>query len=122
MAATTGGVYLSLSAGTVINASSLFSAAAGGGGPGSTIAFQGTGTEILGFRFYNEATSSINYGYAVIQTNAAGAGFPANLLSPSYENSGAAITVVPEPSTIALLGTLAMGAVGIREWRRRRTA
>lgn len=116
--AVTGGTYLSLAPGTVVNAASIFSASSGSGGAGSTIAYQGTGTETLGFRFYNEATAAIDYGYATIKTTAT-SGFPATVLSYSYENTGAAITVVPEPTTTALLGlgALALGASGVRRWR-----
>ena len=128
--ATTGGgvatgaatnVYASLSAGAVISSASPFTASAGGGGPGSTINFQSTGQHILGFRFVNEATGIVNFGYAIIN-NSAPNGFPATLVSYSYENNGGAITVVPEPSSFMLLGLAAAGAFGVREWRKRKAA
>ena len=112
-------VYTSLTPGSVISSSSIFSQASGGGGPGSTINFQSAGTHILGFRFLNEATSATNYGYMTIQ-NGANAGFPATITGWVYENTGAAITVVPEPGTYAMLlaGLAVVGGIAAR----RRTA
>ena len=115
------GVYASLNPGAIVSAAATFIANSGGGGAGSTINFQSSGQHILGFRFLNEATSAINYGYAVFN-NTGPSGFPATLVSYSYENSGAAITVVPEPSTFALFGVVAAGALGLRQWRRRKAA
>lgn len=114
-------VYASLSAGAVVSAASSFTQAAGGGGPGSTVNFQTTGQHILGFRFLNESTGVVNYGYATFN-NTAPNGFPATLVSYSYENNGSAITVVPEPTTFALLGVMAAGALGVRAWRKRKAA
>ena len=121
VAATATGPFLDLAPGTTISGASTFSAAiaAATGSP-----FQTAGTHILGFRFFNEATSAINFGYLTIMNGANG--FPATILSYSYENNGGAITVpaVPEPATNALLAVaaLALGALGVRAWRRQRAA
>jgi hypothetical protein len=114
-------IYADLAIGTVVGAASPYTVNSGAGGAGSTVNFQTTGLHILGFRFLNEATSMVNYGYALIE-NTGPSGFPATLRSYSYENSGGAITVVPEPSTYALLGTFALGALGLRQWRQRKAA
>lgn len=121
--AVTGGTYLSLNPGDTVSASSVFTASSGGGGAGSTINFQTAGTHILGFRFYNESTAAINYGYATIQ-NGATAGFPATITGWVYENSGASITVVPEPASAMMFaaGALALGAAGLRRKRRQAAA
>lgn len=128
-AASSGGVssagqYTDLSAGGTISGASTFI---------NTIAatnnFLTPGQHVLGFRFFNEGTASINFGYAVINVAAGGSvpGFPATLLSYSFENSGGAITytpvAVPEPGT-AVTGilALAMGAGAVRSWRRRKVA
>ena len=113
--AVTGGTYTNLPLGSVISSASIFSRASGGGGPGSTINFQSAGTHTLGFRFFNEATSATNFGYMTIQ-NGANAGFPAAITGWVYENTGAAITVVPEPATYALmaLGLAAVGGIAAR--------
>jgi len=126
-AASQGGVasgttYLSLSPGTVVGPGSTYSITILGttGSPYLT-----TGTHILGFRFFNETTSAINYGYLTM-SNTAGSpsGFPTTILSWSFDNTGAPITVVPEPTTAALLSiaALALGALGLRQWRRQRAA
>jgi hypothetical protein len=115
---TSGGTtYLSLSVGSTISAASFFTRAI----QGTSLNYRGTGTEILGFRFTNESTGLLNFGYLTITTNAT-TGFPATVVSWSFDNTGAAITVVPEPSTIVSLLSLAVGAIGMREWRRRRAA
>jgi hypothetical protein len=114
-------IYAALTPGSVVSAASPYTRAAGAGGAGSTINYQTTGQHILGFRFLNEGTGVVNYGYATFNNNAPN-GFPATLVSYSYENNGGAITVVPEPTTFALLGVMAAGAVGVRVWRRRNAA
>ncbi len=114
------GSYLNLAPGTTVSGASVFSQAITltAGNP-----FLSAGTHILGFRFFNEATSAINYGYLTM-TNGGANGFPATITSYSYENNGGAITVVPEPSTTALLAltALVLGAVGVRQWRRQQAA
>jgi len=75
------------------------------------------GTNYFGFRFTNEATATTNYGYVVVAqaVNPPVAG-AVQVLSYSYDNTGAAITVVPEPSTwLMMLGGLA--AVGLMRRR-----
>lgn len=105
----TGTVYTDLAPGSVVSSASAFTAASGGGGAGSTIAFQSTGTHTLGFRFFNEGTSAINYGYMRIQ-NTGSTGFPATILGWSFQNDGSSITVptpggsaVPEPASWAMM-------------------
>ena len=44
----------------------------------------------LGVRFFNEATSSVNYGWIQLDTGAAG-GFPATLIQYCYQNDGTQI-------------------------------
>ncbi len=118
VAATTTGPYLDLPVGSVISSASTFSASASNL---QTAAFQSSGTHTMGFRFFNESTAAINYGYLTMQTTGP-LGFPATVTSWSFENSGAAITVVPEPSTALMLslGALALGAANLRRVRRQR--
>lgn len=122
VASTTTGPYLDLAPGTVISSASIFSASAQ---TSATAAFLTTGTHILGFRFFNEATSAINYGYMSITTNGPN-GFPATINSWTFENSGGAITVpgatagVPEPATWAFM-IMGFGAMGAAMRRTRST-
>ncbi len=120
VAGTTTGPYLSLAVGTIVGPASVYSVAVAGttGSPYLT-----TGIWTLGFRFFNEGTGATDYGYMTMQTTAT-SGFPATILSWSYDDTGAPITVVPEPATAAFLtiGALAAGAIGLREWRRKRAA
>jgi hypothetical protein len=90
----------------------------------ATSNFLAAGTHILGFRFLNEGTGQTNYGYVTINSSGGGTGFPLTIQGWSFENTGGAITVVPEASTTALLAiaALALGAVGVRKWRRQANA
>lgn len=91
-------------------------------------AFQGGGDFVAGFRFLNESTGAINYGYARLTTTGgvgADAGFPATITQLVYENSGGAITVaaveapIPEPATWAMMiGGFGMIGFGVRRSKR----
>lgn len=118
VAGTTTGPYLDLPVGSVISSASTFSASTS---TAATTAFQSSGTHTMGFRFFNESTSAINYGYLTMTTTGP-LGFPATVTGWSFENSGGAITVVPEPSAVLLmsLGGLAVGAANLRRMRRQR--
>lgn len=120
VAGTTTGPYLDLGPGSTISSASTFAQVTAGT---ATAAFQSVGTHYLGFRFYNESTASVNYGYATLSVGGSN-GFPLTVTGWSFENTGAAITIpaVPEPATGAMLavGALALGAVNLRRIRRQR--
>lgn len=71
-------------------------------GPASTYVLSGTAqapdfrvtstTSFVGFRFTNEVTAALNYGYAQLSTTA-GTGFPATVTRYVYENTGLPITI-----------------------------
>jgi hypothetical protein len=115
----TGAVATALSFGALISAAGQYNQFQTQG-----TAFQGGGTNFLGFRFLNEGTSTTNYGWLLISSTA-GDGFPASILGYAYENSGASITAgagipaVPEPSTYALFGLALAAAAGRTLWKRR---
>ncbi len=118
-----GATYTDLAPGAVVSSASTFLQSAQGSATG---AFQAAGTHTLGFRFFNESTSAVNYGYLRLTTTGP-LGFPARVDGWSFENTGGAIAVgdtaaVPEPSTIALvaLSALALGATNLRKLRRQR--
>jgi hypothetical protein len=107
-------------------------------GPGSTWANTGTVTinpatplnfntsnNFVGFRFLNEITGQINYGWAQIALSGSASSQPRAIVAYLYDNSGASVSVglltcVPEPSPLAFFGLMAAGALGLREWRKRR--
>ncbi|MEG3122440.1 PEPxxWA-CTERM sorting domain-containing protein [Sphingomonas sp. GB1N7] len=106
---------LDLSAGFVIGATSTFVT-----GQAVGTAFQVGGSHIVGFKFVNEATGAVNYGYARITTatgTGTGLGFPATITQLVYENTGASLTVaaaggaVPEPATWGMM-ILGFGMIG----------
>ena len=127
VAGTATGPYLDMPANVVIGPLSTFSSAST---PAAALAFQSTGTHALGFRFFNESTSAINYGYLMMVATGP-SGFPAVITQWAFDNAGAPISFglpitpdVPEPSTSALLsvGALALGAASLRRHRCRRRA
>ena len=93
VAASATGPYLLLAEGAVIGPSSTFSQAANGAA-NETAAFLAGVDGYLGFKFQNEVTSAVNYGYARLQTTA-GSGFPAKVVSYCYNKAGAQITIGP---------------------------
>ena len=77
----------------------------------------------LGVRITNSVTSQINFGWVHLITTGT-TGFPATIVDYAYDNAGGSITAgqVPEPTTFALLGVMAAGALGVRAWRKRKAA
>jgi len=61
--------------------------------------FRVTQDAFMGFQFFNENTSVINYGYAELSTTATN-GYPATLVHYVYENSGGPITIPSTPVTL----------------------
>jgi len=115
--AATGGQYIDLALGTSVSAASVFTRITASA---ATAQFQAIGAHTLGFRFFNEGTSAINYGYLTYQT-AGSNGFPGTITGWSFDNTGAAITVVPEPGT-ALMLSLGALVIGMTALRRKRQA
>lgn len=105
----------SLAAGTVISASSSFANSTTSVVSGTSVfnGWQLNAVNYFGFRFHNNTTNAINYGYGAIQVGATAA--TRTLLFIEYGNAGEAVTVVPAPGALALLG-----AAGLLGGRRRR--
>ena len=120
-----GSTVSALTAGTFISGASVYATAGIVSTAGT--AFRTTqNTAYVGIRFRNEATGALNFGWALLSTTGP-TGNPATLISYAYDNTGAGIfagqtSAVPEPSTYALFGVVAMGALGMRAWRSRKAA
>jgi hypothetical protein len=79
----------------------------------------------VGFRFLS-GTSVVSYGWVQIHLGASLTDPSRAIIGYAYDNAGGPILVgdtgVPEPSTAALLGVMAAGALGVRAWRKRKAA
>ncbi len=79
--------------------------------PGTPLNFNSS-NNYVGFRFLNEVTGQINYGWAQIALSGSAASQPRAIIAYLYDNSGASVTVglltcVPEPSPLMLFGVIA---------------
>ena len=113
-----------LAFGTLISAASGF-----GSGTGETTGITAfnlnSSNNLVGFRFQNEAAgNAIQYGWMRISLSTTTIAQPRLIVEYAYDDSGVGILAgaVPEPSTFALLGVMAAGALGVREWRKRKAA
>lgn len=112
----TGGVYVrtsaatagvsNLAAGTLIGASSLYTSGVAQT-TGSNPFNLNSSSNIVGFRFFNEASSTIHYGWFRVSLAGTLAAQPRALVEYAYESdAGVAIAAgaIPAPGAIALLG------------------
>lgn len=113
-----------LAFGTLVDGSGVYARTGSSETTGATAFTLNGTTNYIGFRFFNTATGAVNYGWASFTLGATTGGQPRTLVSFAYDNTGAGINVgaIPEPSTFALLGVMAMGALGVRAWRKRKAA
>jgi hypothetical protein len=112
--------YATLAAGTPISSANTFLNVTS---VTATAAWRAGSNLYLGVRLTNSQTSATNFGWVHLNTTGS-TGFPATIVDYAYDDSGAAILAgqVPEPTTFALLGVMAAGAVGVRAWRKRKAA
>ncbi|WOO39810.1 hypothetical protein [Rubellicoccus peritrichatus] len=78
----------------------------------------------IGFQF-NPSGSLVLYGWAEVILTEGGATGTFEIVQWAYDNTGANIQTgaIPEPATIATgLGALALGAAGLRRWRKAKQA
>ena len=121
----TGTTYFNLLFGTLISAASTFATVGVATVNGATPLNVNSSGNIIGFSFLNNAQgNALQYGWARISLSATPQAQPRAIVEYAYENTGAPILAgqVPEPSTVALLGVMAAGAIGVRAWRRRKAA
>jgi hypothetical protein len=97
VAGTTTGPYSVLAAGTPVAPASTFALVTA---TTATVALQGGVTgALVGFRFFNEATSAINFGWAEFNTTAP-LGFPATIVRYCYQNDGTEIPAGTTPVSL----------------------
>jgi len=93
---------------------------------GATAVNLSSSNNLFGFRFVDPSVNggAVAFGWVRISLSATTVGQPRAIVEYAYENSGAPIAagVVPEPTTFALLGVMAAGALGVRAWRGRKSA
>lgn len=112
--------YFNLTIGAVISGASTWGS--GAINPATPLNFNSS-NNYVGFRFQDETNGNqIEYGYMQISLSGTQSSQPRAIVLYSYDNTGAGITVVPEPTTAALLGVMAAGALGVRAWRKRKAA
>lgn len=116
--------YFNLAMGTLISGASTFSGNGTSTAAASTPLNLNSSNNIIGFRFTNEATGAVNFGWMRISLSTTSGSQPRAIVEYAYENTGAGIGagVIPEPTTYALLGLVAAGALGVRAWRKRKAA
>lgn len=124
-----GGVYVTglgssatlvdnLTIGTLISAASVFGSGASET-TGTTALILNSSNNFIGFRFTNETTGVVDFGWVQVQLGATLTS-PRSIVAYGYENTGLGITAgaIPEPGTYATLGLMALGAFGVRLWKR----
>jgi hypothetical protein len=84
-------------------------------------------TGFIGFKFTANSGADTHYGWAEITIDGTGSGGSGYIINEAWYNStpGGAIAVgaIPEPTTAAAgLGALALGAAGLRRWRKQKQA
>ena len=90
---------------------------------GSTAFTLSSSNNLVGIRFLNNTTNTLNFGWIRFSLAATSQGQPRAVVEYAYDDSGAPILpFIPEPSTFALLGVVAAGALGVRQWHKRKAA
>jgi len=116
--------YYNLTPGTLISAASTYTSGNISSTSPNPLNFNSS-NNIIGIRFQNEsAGNQTQYGWMRISLSGSQASQPRAIVEFAYEDSGAGIMAgaIPEPSTLALLGVMAAGALGVRAWRKRKNS
>lgn len=108
-----------LPTGTPIDGSATYSRISNSETTGPTVFNFNSSNNLIGFRFQNEGTGQLNYGWARYSLSGALNAAPRAVVEYAYDDTGAGVQagIVPEPTGLALLAAGALGLVA-----RRRTA
>lgn len=94
-------------------------------GSGATAFALNSANNYVGFRFLNEGTGQVNYGWLQVQVGPLLTDASRRIIGYAFQSNGTGInigdtgvTAVPEPGTY--FAGLAAGALALRAWRRRR--
>ena len=122
----TGSTFFNLAFLAPINGSTTYAATGNTTPAGATPLNLNSSNNLFGFRFVDATVNggAICYGWIRVSLSATSGSQPRSIVEYAYENAGGSIGAgeVPEPSTVALLGVMAAGAVGVRAWRKRKAA
>lgn len=112
-----------LALGTLIGSSTIFATNGQSESTGATAFNFNSDSNYVGFRCLTE-TGTVCYGWVQIHLGATFTDPARSVIAYCYEDSGLGIPVgfVPEPGTLSTLGMMALGALGLRLWRRRARA
>jgi hypothetical protein len=118
--------YYNLTPGTLISAASTYTS--GNISPTSPNPLNFNSSDnLIGIQFVdpNLNGGAVTYGWMRIMLSGSQASQPRAIVEYAYENSvgvGIAAGAIPEPSTLALLGVMAAGALGVRAWRKHKNS
>ena len=123
----TAATYFNLAPGTLISAASTFGTVGTNTINAGTPLNVNSSNNLIGFSFVEPTLNggAVAYGWMRISLSASTFSQPRMIVEYAYEDSqgvGINAGAVPEPSTFALLGVMAAGALGVREWRKRKAA
>jgi hypothetical protein len=118
--------YYNLTPGTLISAASTYTSGNISPTSPNPLNFNSSGN-LIGIRFVdpNLNGGAVTYGWMRIMLSGTQASQPRAIVEYAYENSvgvGIAAGAIPEPSTLALLGVMAAGALGVRAWRKHKNS
>lgn len=105
--------------GFIIDGTSTYGRTSSSETTGATALLVNSSNNIVGFRFWNEAGSSIHFGWVRFSTGTSLGAQPRSIVEYAYEstaNTGIAAGAIPTPGSLALL---AVGALGLAGRRRR---
>lgn len=111
----TAATYFNLTVGTVVGAASTFGNTGTDTIAASTPLNLNSSNNYVGFRFWNESTSAIHYGWMQISLGGTAQAQPRAIVAYAYEDVAGASITVPTPGGLALLGMA--GLVGNRRRR-----